>query len=252
VPENSDPRGARRSFARALRGWSGRPLALAIGWVMSCALVTAVTLTAVNRVGHEVAGSTPRVISQAGVSAQASEQSASAASAASANATVKPTAPATQSTTPPAPPPAPPAHTTSKSRHTPPPSATSAPPSSTPPPSTSPPSSSKSASPSSSPSGSSSPSTSPSTPPPSSPSSTPSASATAGKAVFQLPGGLIVMVCSGDSVANESSSVNTGYTKTDVTTPQAVDVTFTKDDASSQYVYKCRAGQAIGGIVEHP
>lgn len=59
-------------------------------------------------------------------------------------------------------------------------------------------------------------------------------------------------MCSGDVVANESSSVNTGYTKTDATTPQAVDVSFTKDDASAHYVYKCRAGQAIGGIVENP
>jgi len=60
------------------------------------------------------------------------------------------------------------------------------------------------------------------------------------------------MACSGDVVANESSSVNSGYTKTDVTTPQAVDVTFTKNDVSSRYVYKCRGGQAIGGIVEQP
>jgi hypothetical protein len=70
--------------------------------------------------------------------------------------------------------------------------------------------------------------------------------------VIQLPGGTIVIACSGDLVANESSSVNAGYTKTDVSTPQSVDVTFTKDNVSSEYLYKCRAGQALGGIVEHP
>ena len=48
---------------------------------MSCALVTAVTLTAVQRFGQQVSDSTPRLVSPAGVSAQVSQNSASAAAA---------------------------------------------------------------------------------------------------------------------------------------------------------------------------
>jgi hypothetical protein len=73
-----------------------------------------------------------------------------------------------------------------------------------------------------------------------------------GKQVFYVPGGRIVIACSGDIVANESSSVDPGYYKTDLSTNLKVDVIFTKDGASSEYVYQCRAGQPLGGIVEQP
>src|SRR6185437_16453602 len=63
----------------------GRPLTLALGWLLSCVVITAVTLTAVEQVGREVSGSQGLIATQAGVAHQAAVQSASAASAASAS-----------------------------------------------------------------------------------------------------------------------------------------------------------------------
>jgi len=65
-----------------------------------------------------------------------------------------------------------------------------------------------------------------------------------------------VIACSGDSIANASatlSPVDPSYKLTvKSTVDPSVDVVFTKDSTPAEYVYKCRAGQAIGGIVEHP
>jgi hypothetical protein len=32
----------------------------------------------------------------------------------------------------------------------------------------------------------------------------------------------------------------------------AVDVVYTKGSTSTEYLYSCRSGQPLGGIVEHP
>lgn len=72
--------------------------------------------------------------------------------------------------------------------------------------------------------------------------------------MFVVPGGQIVIACSGDSIANASATLSdSSYTLTvKSTTDPNVDVVFTKNGTPSEYVYKCRAGQAIGGIVERP
>jgi hypothetical protein len=70
-----------------------------------------------------------------------------------------------------------------------------------------------------------------------------------------VPGGQIIIACSGDSIANASASlkIDSGYALTVKShTDPAVDVVFSKDDQSSEYVYKCRAGEPLGGIVEQP
>jgi hypothetical protein len=35
-------------------------------------------------------------------------------------------------------------------------------------------------------------------------------------------------------------------------TDPEVDVVYTKGESVAEYVYKCRAGQPLGGLVEHP
>lgn len=71
-----------------------------------------------------------------------------------------------------------------------------------------------------------------------------------------MPGGRIVMACSGNSVATESSSLldpnDSGYSIKDVSTSAKVDVTFTKGDTSNRYVYVCINGQAVQDVSERP
>lgn len=249
MQEPTEPRDERRSFRRAMRGWSGRPLALALGWIMSCALVTAVTLTAVNRVGHEVAGSSPRVFSQAGASAQASEQSASAASAASAKATDqspsptaailgKPTVQQTQSQPRP--------HQSQTSAPTSPTPVT--PPASTSPKPSESPSSSSPTAPTSAPastvqgSGSASPSATASPPQSGTPFYVPKDSPT--------PYGFIKIVCSGNSITGTVKLLDSAYgvTPKSLSDPR-VDIVFSNGSQNTEYVYTCNNGSAFGGQV---
>ena len=74
----------------------GRPLTLALGWLLSCVLITAVTLTAVQRVGREVSGSQGLITTLGGIRQQVAAQSASAASAASASSTSPTPSPSAQ------------------------------------------------------------------------------------------------------------------------------------------------------------
>lgn len=69
--------------------------------------------------------------------------------------------------------------------------------------------------------------------------------------MFVVPGGQIVIACANDSIANASATLSdSSYTLTvKSTTDPSVDVIFTKGTTPSEYVYKCRAGQALGGIV---
>jgi hypothetical protein len=90
---NSGPRGPwYRGFRRPTqhaegsRSWAGRPFTLALGWFLSCVVITAVTLTAVQRVGREVSGSQGLLTTQGVIKQQVAAQSASAASASSASA----------------------------------------------------------------------------------------------------------------------------------------------------------------------
>ena len=54
LSQRDDP--PRRRASDGGRGWFGRPLTLAAGWLLSCVLITAVTFTAVEHVGREVSG----------------------------------------------------------------------------------------------------------------------------------------------------------------------------------------------------
>jgi hypothetical protein len=93
VPRGPWYRGFRRptQHAEGSRSWAGRPLTLALGWFLSCIVITAVTLTAVQRVGREVSGSQGLLTTQGAIRQQVAAQSASAASASSAS--LKPIAP---------------------------------------------------------------------------------------------------------------------------------------------------------------
>jgi hypothetical protein len=227
---------------------------MAVGWLLSCVVITAVTLTAVEHISHEVTGNTDLLTAQ-GVNKQVAEQSASAASAASSTPTVLPTI-ATGPSTPRAASTPPPADKTSikpaspstlqatVSVSAPPPS----PSVSTPPPAGTEyvyscrdgkavggqvPTTSPSPSPSGSPSGSPSPSTSvtasvATAPPTSTSSATPSPSTS--KIVVTVPGGTIVIACKGNSIANANATTSdSSYTLTVVsTTDPKVDVYFSK------------------------
>ncbi|HZV27600.1 MAG TPA: hypothetical protein VFG00_15085, partial [Acidothermaceae bacterium] len=104
--------------AAVSRRLPGRPLTLALGWFLSCVVITAVTLTAVEQVGREVSGSQGLITTQAGIKQQVAAQSASAASAASASSALPVQPPASVATavlptSKPTTPVAPPSHTPS-------------------------------------------------------------------------------------------------------------------------------------------
>jgi hypothetical protein len=218
---------------------------------MSCALVTAVTLTAVNRVGHEVGGSTPRLVTPQGVSAQISENSAAAASSdnvTASNGAVPDALPGTTDTTTK---PSPTQSGRTGGTGT---ASSPASPAATGQPSSQPGTSHASVSPSKSPSASFDPTAPVSAPPDSSPASPdPDPTSSVGpKLVIIDPGGSISMVCRDDAFAQATSTVNTGYTKSDVSTNVKVDVTFTKGDVSDRYVYVCINGQPVHDVTERP
>ncbi|HEX7105533.1 MAG TPA: hypothetical protein VF218_06185 [Acidothermaceae bacterium] len=59
----------------------------------------------------------------------------------------------------------------------------------------------------------------------------------------------------GDSIVGSTASITpeSGYTLTMKShTDPAVDVVYTKGDSVAEYMYKCRAGQPLGGLVEQP
>jgi hypothetical protein len=230
--------------------------------LLSCVLITAVTLTAVDRVGREVSGSQNLVTTQGVVKAQVAQQSASAASASSAS-PVRPqlviTPTGVAATT------KPPTTSPSVSRVSPKSSPTPAVTTTPPPPSPSPtptivlptppgieyvytcvdgkavggavpPSSSPTATPtptgSVSPTGSPSPSISLSpTPSGTTPSNSPTPSPSTGKIIETVPGGRIVIACLGNSIANASATTtDPGYTLTprSLVNPR-IDVFFSKN-----------------------
>jgi hypothetical protein len=251
----------RRRASDGGRVWFGRPLTLAFGWVLSCVLITAVTFTAVEHVGREVSGtqdllsahgpqpkasSTPApsrpVSSPAVVSAittapvDTSPASAPIQSPRSTRSTKAPTAPVsappTAAITPPPPTPPPfvvPANaieyvfTCQNGKAVggavqPSPSASG---SKSPSPSGSP-----SATPTSSPSASATPSASPSVTP------TPTSSPSTSKSLIDVPGGTILIACSGNVIANAKAStpVGSNYTlSVRSITAQTVDVFFAKN-----------------------
>jgi hypothetical protein len=253
VTDRPDAQQRVRSIVRWATGAGRRnsPITLVVGWIMSCALVTAVTLTAVQRLGHEVS-SGPNVTSAHNVQeAVDAAQSSVEASQSAVSPRPAPTA-AVAPTTPP--PPAPQTNVTTASprsssaspstKHT---AAPSTPASPSSPASTTPPSS-PSGSPTSSPSGS--PTSSPSG------SATPSPSATPTPFKFVTPQGEIAMSCVGDQVAYAYAQPQgagfsvTGPTVNNSAVPPApqVDVIFTTTDSAqtqTEYQYWCRAGKAV-------
>ena len=66
--------------------------------------------------------------------------------------------------------------------------------------------------------------------------------------------GSITITCYGDSVVGATASLtDSSYSMTVKShSDPAVDVVYTKGDTAAEYIYKCRAGQPLGGIVEHP
>lgn len=69
-----------------------------------------------------------------------------------------------------------------------------------------------------------------------------------------VPGGQIVIACSGNSIANASATLTDSTYKLTVksTTDPRVDVVFANTDASNEYIYTCIKGQAIRSVSEQP
>lgn len=225
------------------RGW--HRLLPIVGWSVSCALVTAITLAAVERASNEVS-QTPPISSQEHVAAQASAAIAAAQSA-SASASLAPPPP-TGNPTPgpsrPAPQPTPDTvPTPSPSPESSAPSRPPAPPSDTPSPVEG-------------------------SPAPSSVSPTPTVPT--GKQTFLVPGqanwyAQVTVVCVGDSVYSGQQgngykvvlSPASGYTFTPelITTGRgvALAVTFTDPNGqTSRYLFACRAGEPLDPVLISP
>lgn len=66
--------------------------------------------------------------------------------------------------------------------------------------------------------------------------------------------GTITITCYGDTVIGATASLtDPSYTMTVKShSDPAVDVVYTKGATVAEYIYKCRAGQPLGGIVENP
>jgi hypothetical protein len=262
--KNHHRRGSRAS-------WAGRPLTLIIGWVLSCALVTGVTLTAVGQVGHEISGTQPQVTTEQQVNKQLTQQASSSSSAAQPASSPQPIAsptptasPKAGATKPETPAPSPSASTSpSPGHHITRPSVTPTP--------------SHAASPSVKPSTTPikpapSPTTQPVSSPPvgsptdtavvASPTDSPTASPTllTGKKTIKVPGnnapteGEIIIACSGDTIG-QYAIVLTAGSKFSYTTPNPppdpsvkIDVTFVDPSTATQYHYvvSCADGQVVG------
>jgi hypothetical protein len=70
--------------------------------------------------------------------------------------------------------------------------------------------------------------------------------------VILVPGGQIIITCRGNSIASAGASLtDSAYqlTVTSTTDPQ-VDVTFTKDNTPTRYVYVCLNGKAVPPLTE--
>jgi hypothetical protein len=236
--------------------------------VLSCALVTGVTLTAVGRVGHEISGTQPQVTTEQQVNKQLTQQASSSSAPSQPVSSVQLTsAPAPTATPKPgtksaAPVPSPSASATPSHRPkpsiTPSPGHTAAAP--TVKPSTTPTKASVKPTvvPVSSP-----PVGSPSdTVVPTSPTASPSASATVltGKKTIKVPGnnapigGEIIIACSGNTIG-QYAIVLTAGSKFSYTTPNPppdpsvqLDVTFVDPSTTTTYHYvvSCANGQVVG------
>jgi hypothetical protein len=67
-----------------------------------------------------------------------------------------------------------------------------------------------------------------------------------------VPGGTIVIACSGNTIANASATpADSTYTVTaKLRADGGFDVVFTKGSLASEYIYTCRSGKAVGGPPE--
>jgi hypothetical protein len=82
----------------------------------------------------------------------------------------------------------------------------------------------------------------------------PSLTAPASKQTIVVPQGSITITCYGDTVVGATASLTDSSYRLTVKSHSdpAVDVEYTKGTSVAEYVYKCRAGQPLGGIVEQP